>query len=90
MAGTYYQANGTIAANFERRTTAAEFPLGAMASDQKGYWHVYCQASEAVTSTCTLDTSTHLLTDTAGNYTADTAFASGDYGWVRRTAREAT
>lgn len=90
MAGTYYQANGTIAANFERRTTALEFPLGTMCQDQKGYWHVYVLASEAVTSTCTANTSTWALTDTAGNYTADTAFASGEYGWVRRTTGEAT
>ena len=25
------------------------------------------------------------LTDTAGSYTADVAFASGEYGWVRKT-----
>lgn len=90
MAATYYQANGTIGANFEERGTVQKFPLGAMAIDQKGYWHVYVLASEAVTSTCTVNTSTWALTDTAGNYTADTAFASGDYGWVRRTTGEAT
>jgi hypothetical protein len=46
---------------------------------------VYVQASEAVaTGTCTVSAA-FALTDTAGTYTADTAFASGEYGWVRKT-----
>lgn len=90
MANTYYQSAGTIGANFERRTTSAEFALGTMALDQKGFHHVYVLASEAVTGTCTVNTSTFALTDTGGNYTADTAFASGEYGWVRRTTGELT
>ena len=49
MANTYYQSAGTIGANFERRTTSAEFALGTMALDQKGFHHVYVLASEAVT-----------------------------------------
>jgi len=35
------------------------------------------------TGTCTVTGSN--LTDAAGTYTADTAFASGEYGWVRLT-----
>jgi hypothetical protein len=45
---------------------------------------IYVLASEVVaTGTCTVTGTT--LTDAAGNFTADTAFASGEYGWVRRT-----
>lgn len=72
-------------ANTARRTTTQEYALGTpMLGAGNSTW-VYVRASEAVTSTCTVNTTTFALTDAAGNHTADDAFASGEYGWVRRT-----
>lgn len=69
----------------ERRTTSPEFKTGTSALDDSNRTWVYAKAAEAVaTGTCTLS-GTFTLTDAAGSYTADTAFASGEYGWVRKT-----
>ena len=47
----------------------------------------YGQASGAVsTGTCTYNATTFVITDAAGNHTADTALADGQFGWVRLTA----
>lgn len=71
--------------NFARRTTTKEYTLGTPQLDDSNRTWVYVQASEAVaTGTCTVSAA-FALTDTAGSYTADTAFASGEYGWVRKT-----
>ena len=44
-------------------------------------------ASGAVsTGTCTYNATTFLITDAAGNHTADTALADGQIGYVRLTA----
>ena len=68
-----------------RRTSTREFTLGTAQIDDSNRTWVYVQASEAVaTGTCTVSAA-FALTDAAGNYTADTAFASGEYGWVRKT-----
>lgn len=76
---------GLAGANSDRRTTTAEFKLGTPALDTDNRTWVYVKASEAVaTGTCTVS-GAFALTDAAGTYTADTAFASGDYGWVRKT-----
>lgn len=73
-------------ANTARRTTTKEFALGTPALGAGNTTWVYVQASEAVAiGTCTANTTTFALTDAAGNHTADDAFASGEYGWVRRT-----
>ena len=47
---------------------------------------IYGQATEAVTGTCTVNTTTFNITDAAGNHTAEAAFAANEYGWVRQTA----
>lgn len=71
--------------SFARRTTTKEFSLGTPQLDDSNRTWVYVQASEAVaTGTCTVSAA-FALTDAAGNYTADAAFASGEYGWVRKT-----
>lgn len=90
MPNTYYATDGRAGSKFSKRGTTADFALGAVQRSNAGTVHVYVLASEAVTGTCTVNTSTFALTDTGGNYTADTAFASGEYGWVRRTAGEIT
>ena len=75
-----------VGAAAARRTTNREFKLGTAQLDDSNQTWVYVQASEAVaTGTCTVS-GAFALTDAAGNYTADTAFASGEYGWVRKTA----
>ena len=69
-----------------RRTSNREFTLGTAQIDDSNRTWVYVQASEAVaTGTCTVSAA-FALTDAAGNYTAETAFAAGEYGWVRKTA----
>lgn len=74
-----------VGANFTRRTTTKEFKLGTPQLDDDNRTWVYVQASEAVaTGTCTVS-GAFALTDAAGNYTADVAFVSGEYGWVRKT-----
>ena len=71
--------------NFARRTTTKEYTLGTPQLDDSNRTWVYVQASETVaTGTCTVS-GAFALTDAAGSYTADVAFASGEYGWVRKT-----
>ena len=74
-----------VGAAAARRTTNREFKLGTVQLDDSNQTWVYVQASETVaTGTCTVS-GAFALTDAAGNYTADAAFASGEYGWVRKT-----
>ncbi len=74
-----------VGAAAARRTPNREFKLGTVQLDDSNQTWVYVQASEAVaTGTCTVSAA-FALTDAAGNYTADTAFAAGEYGWVRKT-----
>jgi len=88
MANTNYATGGTIGASFDLRTTSPDFSLGNTVIGNNDTVWIYVQAGEAVaTGTCTVTTSTFALTDAAGNHTADVAFASGDYGWVRQTAK---
>lgn len=75
-----------VGAAAARRTTDREFKLGTTQLDDSNQTWVYVRASEAVAiGTCTVS-GAFALTDAAGNYTADTAFAAGEYGWVRKTA----
>jgi hypothetical protein len=84
MATTDFSTQALAGVNFNRRTTSKEFQLGTVVHGTVNTIWIYVTASEAVaTGTCTVTGTT--LTDTAGNFTADTAFASGEYGWVRRT-----
>lgn len=88
MAVTDYMTYGPLGANFNRRTTEQEHLLGQTARGTNNTAWIYVLASEGVTGTCTVNTSTFALTDTAGQHTADTAFASGEYGWVRATDQD--
>lgn len=72
-------------ANVARRSLTKEFTLGTPNIDDNNRTWVYVQASEVVaTGTCTVSAA-FVLTDAAGTYTADVAFAVGEYGWVRKT-----
>jgi hypothetical protein len=85
MANSTFGVLGFITPQFAQRDTAAVMTLGTPQIGALNDTWVYVQASEAVaTGTCTVSAA-FALTDTAGTYTADTAFASGEYGWVRKT-----
>ena len=71
--------------NFARRTTHKEYTLGTPQLDDSNRTWVYVQAAEVITpGTCTVSAA-FALTEGGTSYTADTAFASGEYGWVRKT-----
>lgn len=85
MAASTFGVLGFVTPQFAQRDTAAVMTLGTPQIGALNDTWVYVQASEAVaTGTCTVSAA-FALTDTAGTYTADTAFASGEYGWVRKT-----
>lgn len=85
MANSTFGVLGFVTPQFAQRDTEAVMTLGTPQIGALNDTWVYVQASEAVaTGTCTVSAA-FALTDTAGTYTADTAFASGDYGWVRKT-----
>lgn len=91
MATTDFCIDPIAGANFNRRTTAREYQLGTVKNGTANTIWIYVLATEVVaTGTCTVNASTFALTDTGGLYTADTAFASGEYGWVRRTTAHLT
>lgn len=72
-------------ANFARRTTTKEYTLGTPQLDDSNRTWVYVQASEAVPVGVRTVSAAFALTAAAGSHTADVAFASGEYGWVRKT-----
>ena len=80
-----FTATPLAGVTFADRKTTPDFGLGTpVLGSQNDTW-VYVKATEAVaTGTCSVDASFN-LTDAAGNYTAATAFASGEYGWVYKT-----
>ena len=85
MANSTFCVLGFVTPQFAQRDTAAVMTLGTPQIGALNDTWVYVQASEAVaTGTCTVSAA-FAITDTAGTYTADTAFASGEYGWVRKT-----
>ena len=75
-------------AHANRRTSTPEFKVGTTNLDDSNRTYVYVGPATnaiAAAATCTV-TGAFAVNATAGNYTADTAFAAGDYGWVRKTA----
>lgn len=81
-------AKNTVGADLTRRTTFKEFKLGTTERFEGNKIGIYVLASESVSGTCTVNSSTFALTDTGGVFTASAAFASGEYGWVYQTAPE--
>lgn len=74
-------------ANISCRTTSPEFKVGTPTFDDSNRSWVYVgPAANAISAaaTCTV-TGAFAVNNTAGTYTADVAFASGEYGWVRKT-----
>ena len=78
-----------LGVGFDERNTdnARGIELGTLVNANDGREYIFVLASEAIAvGTCTVDLNTFALTDAAGDFTADVAFASGEYGWVKRTA----
>lgn len=76
-----------VGANPSRRTSSPEFKVGTTQLDDANRTWVYVGPSAnaiSAAATCTV-TGAFAVNNTAGSYTADTAFATGDYGWVRKT-----
>ena len=76
-----------VGANPSRRTSTPEFKVGTTQLDDSNRTFVYVgPATNAISAaaTCTV-TGAFAVNNTAGTYTADAAFAAGDYGWVRKT-----
>ena len=87
MAVTDFAIDGCIAADLHGRRTKADFQLGTTTKGTNNTIWIYGLASETVaTGSCTVNPTTFAITDAAGTYTADVAFTSGQYGWVRQTA----
>ena len=85
MANVNYSTTPTLGVRISDPQAVAEHDLGAVIHGNDNTIWIYVQASGAVaTGTCTVDGSFQ-LTDAAGNYTADVAFADNDFGWVRQT-----
>ena len=81
-------SSGIVGANLSRRTTTPEFKVGTPSLDDANRTFVYVGPAAnaiAAAATCTV-TAPFAVNNTAGTYTADAAFATGDYGWVRKTA----
>lgn len=74
--------------NTARRTTLAEYAVGTPMLARGNQTFVYVGPATnviAAAATCTV-TGAFVVNNTAGTYTADDAFATNEYGWVRKTA----
>ncbi len=86
MANANYATTPTAGCRLVDPVATQEHALGTVVHGNDNTIWIYCQANGAVaTGTCTVNASTFQLTDAAGNYTADVAFADNEYGWVRDT-----
>jgi hypothetical protein len=77
-----------VGANITRRTQTSEHRVGTVTKGNDGNSYIYVgPAANAISAAaaCTV-TGAFAVNATAGNYTTDAAFATGDYGWVRKTA----
>lgn len=86
MASTF-ATDGKVV-NFKARSTKPEFKLGTVAiANDDAVW-IYVQADVAVNAAQApvMSAAWHLTAATGGAFTADTAFAANEYGWIRKTA----
>lgn len=76
-----------VGANPLRRTTTPEFALGTPNTDDSNRTYVYVKSNVVVAAAAApvMSGAFVLTAGTGGAYTADAAFAVGDYGWVRKT-----
>lgn len=86
MASTY-ATDGTVV-NFKNRTTTPEYDLGTVVIGNENTAWIYVVADVAVAAAAApvMSAAFHLTAGTGGTiYTADTAFAANEYGWIRKT-----
>lgn len=76
---------GRTGVNYSRRTALPDFTVGTPDFDDANRSYVYVLASGAVPAGVCTVTGGFGVNSSAGSYTADTAFASGEFGWVRKT-----
>lgn len=75
-------AKTTVGADSLRRTTYREFKLGTVERGEGNKVMVYGVASGAISAgACDIDLGSGTITEGTG-YSADAAFASGEYGFV--------
>lgn len=76
-----------VGANTDRRTTTPEFAVGTpiLAGGNKTYVYVGPAANAINAAAACTVTGAFAVNNTAGTYTADKAFATGEYGWVAKT-----
>lgn len=85
MANSTFGVLNFVTPMFAQRDTTAVMTLGTPQVGILNDTWVYVLASGAVPAGVCTVTSAFAVNSTSGSYTADTAFASGDYGWVRKT-----
>lgn len=83
-----FATDGKVGLDLEKRTTTAEFKLGSTVRADSSKVYIYVGPStNAISAAATATvTGAFVVNNTAGNYTADTAFATGEYGFIRKTA----
>lgn len=76
-----------VGVNYARRTTTKEFNLGtpSLSDDNKTWVYVVANVAVNAAQAPTVSAAFAITAATGGTYTADTAFAVGEYGWVRKT-----
>lgn len=88
MANAYFQTGHLLGVKLDRTSTTPEFAVGQTCRGNGNRSYIYVgPAAGAISAAaaCTV-TGAFAVNSTAGNYTADTALATGEYGWVRKTA----
>lgn len=85
MANSTFGVMGYATPMFAQRDQAAVVALGTPQIGSLNDTWVYVNAAGAVAAGTVIVSGAFALTAGAGAYTADTAFAAGDYGWVHKT-----
>lgn len=82
-----FSSTGLVGANSARRTTEKEFNLGTPMITPENTTYIYVRATAPVAAAAVVTASGGFTIATgAGAYTAEQAFATNEYGWVRKTA----
>ena len=81
-----HSITGRLGVDYAKRTTTPDFTVGTPDFDNANRSWVYVKAGGAIAAAATaIVDGSFGATSGAGSYTADAAFASGEYGWVRKT-----
>ena len=81
-----FATEGQAGTNFTRRTPEPEHRLGIRQRATSGKDFMYVRASGAIAAAATASVnSSFVATSGDGTFTAEAAFADGEYGWLRQT-----